>query len=97
MYRIFSLLLLVELKFHPEPCLRSSEAGERLRYQAVTLSNHLNLYRQQICALFFLFSALGEEKIIMGLGPLRPFFFLLKRLYTVTIKAGLHDAQKGLQ
>ena len=35
------------------PHLRSAEAGERLG----------TLYRQQICAIFFLFSALGAEHI----------------------------------
>ena len=60
------------------------------RYQAVTLSTHCTLYRQQICAIFFLFSAL-EAEIIMSLGHSWPFFFLLKRLYTITIKAWMHD------
>ena len=53
------------------------------RYQAVTLSTHCNLYRQQICAIFFLFTAL-EAEIIMSLALSWP-FFLLKRLFTITI------------
>ena len=59
------------------------------RYQAVTLSTHWNLYRQQICAILFLLSPLGAE-IILSLGHAWPFFFILKRLYT--IKAVAHDA-----
>ena len=52
--------------------------------RCITLSTHCNLYRQQICAIFFLFSAL-EAEIIMSLGLSWPFFFLLKRLFTITI------------
>ena len=59
------------------------------RYQAVTLSTHCTLYKQQICAIFFLFSAL-EAEIILSFGHS---WFLLKRLYnTITIKAVAHDA-----
>ena len=54
------------------------------RVQTITLSTHRNLYRQQICAIFFLFSAL-EAEIIISLGLSWPFFFLLKRLFTITI------------
>ena len=62
------------------------------RYQAVTLSTHCTLYKQQICAIFFLFSAL-EAEIMLSFGHSWPFFFLLKRLYnTITIKAEAHDA-----
>ena len=62
------------------------------RYQAVTPSTHYTLYRQQICAIFFLFSAL-EAEIMLSFGHSWPFFFLLKRLYnTITIKAVAHDA-----
>ena len=60
------------------------------RYQAVTLSTHCTLYRQQICAILILFSAL-EVEIILSLGHSWPLFFLLKRLYTITIKAGARD------
>ena len=61
------------------------------RYQAVTLSTHCTLYKQQICAIF-LFSAL-EAEIMLSFGHSWPFFFLLKRLYnTITIKAVAHDA-----
>ena len=62
----------------------SFKKQQTTRYQAVTLSTHCNLYRQQICAIFFLFSAL-ETEIIMSLGLSWPFFFLLKRLFTITI------------
>ena len=62
------------------------------RYQAVTPSTHCTLYKQQICAIFFLFSAL-ETEIMSSFGHSWPFFFLLKRLYnTITIKAVAHDA-----
>ena len=65
LYRFLSLLLLVELcplEFHPGPHLRSSAWSRRTtRYQAVTLSTHYNLYRQQICAISFLFSASEAE------------------------------------
>ena len=62
------------------------------RYQAVTLSTHCTLYKQQICAIFFLFSAL-EAEIMLSFGHSWPVFFLLKRLYnTITIKAEVHDA-----
>ena len=52
--------------------------------RCITLSTPCTLYRQQICAIFFLFSAL-EAEIIMSLGLSWPFFFLLKRLFTITI------------
>ena len=50
-------------------------------YQAVTLSTHCTLYRQQICAILILFefSAL-EAEIILSFGHSWPFFFLLMRL-----------------
>ena len=97
MYRFLSFLLLVELnplEFHPGPCLRSGEAGKGLG--TVTLSTHFNLYRQQCSAIFFIFSAL-EAEIIVSLGHSWPFFLLLKRLYTITIKAGALDGQRRLQ
>ena len=62
------------------------------RYQRVTLrSTHCTLYRQQIGAIVFLFSAL-EAEVILSFGHLWP-FFLLKRFYkTITIKAEARDA-----
>ena len=40
--------------------------------------------------ILFEFSAL-EAEIILSFGHSWPFFFLLMRLYTITIKAGVHD------
>ena len=77
------------LPLRPPQCHRSwkglaSETRRTTRYQAVTLSTQCALYRQQICAIFFLFSALGAE-VILSLGLSWPFFFHLKRLFTITI------------
>ena len=41
--------------------LNKHRSRRTTRYQAVTLSTHCTLYRQQICAIIFLFSTLGAE------------------------------------
>ena len=45
------------------------------RYQVVTLCTHCILYRQQICAIFFLFSTLGAKIILRFGNSCLPSFF----------------------
>ena len=58
------------------------------RYQAVTVFSHCTLYRQQIRAIFFLFSALGAE-MILSFGYSWLFFFCAH--HNTLCYAHMHD------